>query len=152
MEKVGNVDKKNYAWAVYNLCKLILYTLGASETFSHWKFQVFSFYIFFSKKNKQKNWTINFSNLETLWTKCAGASEVYTKFFWKIYYRASFKIIFGQKKSVETPVLALSVCLSYGLEGSRELRTLISWVLGWWAFKNAKAILPKKIFECLLWI
>ena len=71
--------QKNYAWAVYNLCKLILYTFGASETFSHWKFQVFSFYIFSKKTNK--NWTINFSNLETLWTKCAGASKVYTTVF-----------------------------------------------------------------------
>ena len=53
------------------------------------------------------------------------------KFFWKIYFEASFQIIFRKKNNfLEPPAFWFSNSLQYGLGESREFWILISWVLG----------------------
>ena len=57
------------------------------------------------------------------------ASEILTN-FGNIYCVSSSETIFGRYNSLELPGLGLYNSLLYVLEESKELRALISWVLG----------------------
>ena len=51
-------------------------------------------------------------------------------FFAKFIVKQVLKLFSGRDNSLEPPVLGFSNSLPYGLQDSRELRALISWVLG----------------------
>ena len=59
-------------------------------------------------------------------------------FFWKSTVEQVSKSFSGRNNSLKPPVFEFCDNLPYDLEESIELRTLISWVLGLLAFKNAK--------------
>ena len=62
-------------------------------------------------------------------------------FFGKFTAGLVLKSLSGRNKSLEAHVFGFSDSLPYDLEESRDLRALISWVLSWQAFKNAKKYL-----------
>ena len=68
------------------------------------------------------------SSLNFLFSVDFQASKIWT-FFWKIYCRTSFEILFRQK-SLKPPVFGFCDSLLFGLEEPGELRALIRWVLG----------------------
>ena len=75
-------------------------------------------------------------------------------FFWKSTVEQVSKSFSGRNNSLKPPVFEFCDNLPYDLEESIELRTLISWVLGLLAFKNAKLSANRFffVFELPLWI
>ena len=50
--------------------------------------------------------------------------------FWEIFVELVWKLFSGRNNSLKAPVFLFSNSLPYDLEEFRELRALISWVLG----------------------
>ena len=82
------------------------------------------YYIEFICRPCEKNSSMNFMSSVGFQT-----SKIWM-LFWKIYWEQNLKSFSGRNNSLKSSVLRFSNSLPLGLEESRELRALISWVLG----------------------
>ena len=79
---------------------------------------------FICRRPCEKNSSMNFMSTVGFQT-----SKIWM-LFWKIYWEQNLKSFSGRNNSLKSSVLRFSNSLPLGLEESRELRALISWVLG----------------------